>query len=704
MSSSAAMSAAASTGSRHAGPALSPLVARQYSRSIYRCARSQRDQKDRTRRSRSNFSDLSATRSFWEAERERMQQRMEALNADPVGAVFGRKLEPFQAYGKRSGYVQSLLNKPTHIRSMWQTKRGEHSALDYDPVTGQMTPRSPNSGSSHVVDCPPGSEIEAKFVSNPSLVEDGQFQPSSFKPQQPEPITTIRANSVDCSPGSELEVAFLSNPSGFNDAQYRPHVPGDQAAKPNVNITCAPGSELEALFVSETVRSENDQPQLGAFQVQASTKELNADAGLSNRTNIECAPGSELEAMFMSHPAATKDQSRPVEAFGQHMNTSNVPVDCPPGNELDAQFMAQFASVNLEADTKASSSIDCSPGSEIEAMITFEAQNEGASIDCPPGSELEAKFIADPAAAEDGQFQPGLMAHPSPVKAANVSVDCMPGDELVAKFLSEAASVNAEALTASAIHARYTSKESQREFRPLRFDGSEDRVGDFLAQNEALVQDIEAAATYRILSYDVTSKQVTASEADSFFGSGESRTPNQVLSRLHNPSKFTPYLEQLQRDGYEIATGGGDILVLRKFESSMPGAQDSSELAAANAEIAKHIRHDSFQSTPKNNKSRVVTRQETVFTGGPPNWSPWPPTSSAAKNEAELSTFSQSRSSSSSSTSHAALQRMLLAGTATAASCYAIAVVTEFFRTGGADGRGIDAFTAFESERRRYRQ
>lgn len=44
--------------------------------------------------------------------------------------------------------------------------------------------------------------------------------------------------------------------------------------------------------------------------------------------------------------------------------------------------------------------------------------------------------------------------------------------------------------------------------------------------------------------------------------------------------------------------------------------------------------------------------------------------------------------------------RMALAGIATAASCYAIGVVTEYFRTGGQDGRGIDGFTAFESERR----
>jgi len=43
---------------------------------------------------------------------------------------------------------------------------------------------------------------------------------------------------------------------------------------------------------------------------------------------------------------------------------------------------------------------------------------------------------------------------------------------------------------------------------------------------------------------------------------------------------------------------------------------------------------------------------------------------------------------------------MLFAGTATAATCYAIGVVVEFFRTGGQEGRGVDGFTVFESDRR----
>jgi hypothetical protein len=45
---------------------------------------------------------------------------------------------------------------------------------------------------------------------------------------------------------------------------------------------------------------------------------------------------------------------------------------------------------------------------------------------------------------------------------------------------------------------------------------------------------------------------------------------------------------------------------------------------------------------------------------------------------------------------------MLFGGTITVATCYAIGVVTEFFRTGGKDGRGIDGFTVFESDRRRW--
>jgi hypothetical protein len=43
---------------------------------------------------------------------------------------------------------------------------------------------------------------------------------------------------------------------------------------------------------------------------------------------------------------------------------------------------------------------------------------------------------------------------------------------------------------------------------------------------------------------------------------------------------------------------------------------------------------------------------------------------------------------------------MLLAGTVTAATCYAIGAVIEFFRTGGRDGSGIDGFTVLEADRR----
>lgn len=75
------------------------------------------------------------------------------------------------------------------------------------------------------------------------------------------------------------------------------------------------------------------------------------------------------------------------------------------------------------------------------------------------------------------------------------------------------------------------------------------------------------------------------------------------------------------------------------------------------------------------------------------------PTSPSSSNE----TKEKSNTSGSKSSAGKTIRRMAFAGTATAASCYALGVVIEYFRTGGQDGRGIDGFTAFESERRQLK-
>lgn len=205
-------------------------------------------------------------------------------------------------------------------------------------------------------------------------------------------------------------------------------------------------------------------------------------------------------------------------------------------------------------------------------------------------------------------------------------------------------------------------------------------------------------AVYRILAYDSSTMQMTRAEASSSNAANEILHPTEVLSRLNNPAKFLPHFASMHNNGYEIVSGGGDILVFKKVRtaekpgeaSSAPGSYDAG-YSSENAPFAEHNQVGSKPQQPPG----TVRRHETVYTGGPPNWSPYPPpTHGQPVPETDIPLPKRE------STLRKLVRRMLLAGGVTAASCVAIGVVSEFFRTGGQDGHGTDGFTEFESERR----
>lgn len=97
----------------------------------------------------------------------------------------------------------------------------------------------------------------------------------------------------------------------------------------------------------------------------------------------------------------------------------------------------------------------------------------------------------------------------------------------------------------------------------------------------------------------------------------------------------------------------------------------------------------------------MVRRQETHFTGGPPNWSPYDPDAEQQQvSPPQLPPSPPPRCSETTGNneSHARkiLRRVFLAGAATGSTCYAIGVVAEYFRTGGQDGLGPRGFTGLE--------
>lgn len=542
---------------------------------------------------------------------------------DPGSALFGRRLGASymeQNNARWPSFLWSFVNEKSsytepskaHLQDFNFTQSppssslGNPDALQYDPISGRMVPKPPTEskipGTKASVDCPPGSEVEAKLASTSAVPEDSKFRKTS---------AMVHSQTVECPPGAELDALYDTDPASLANPNLTGVKHGEESSnKPNVNISCSPGNELEALFVSESM--DTKQPRAETFKVENSTKHHSHNAGLSTPGNVDCAPGSELEAMFASNPAARQNRSRPLNAFNPQSSDTHksVSVDCPPGGELEAKFATQLSLGKHYATPTGAPNIECAPGSEVEAKMVADSQagvkqnSKGSTesaqstgtIDCAPGSELEALFTANPASAAT-TARPPQPAGPANTQNSKVTVDCTPGNELEAAFASDAAASglyreieDVSPLQASDIRARYASN--------VQYDGVEDRVGDFLAANPKAAS--TESSPFRILAYDAAASKVASSEADSFFGANEPVAPQEVLSRLHNPAKFVPYFEQMQQDGYEIATGGGDIIVFRKSSKAPVNPIMTPEVAARqeaiHAEIAKSIRHDSYDS------------------------------------------------------------------------------------------------------------
>ncbi|KAA8564256.1 hypothetical protein EYC84_011201 [Monilinia fructicola] len=191
--------------------------------------------------------------------------------------------------------------------------------------------------------------------------------------------------------------------------------------------------------------------------------------------------------------------------------------------------------------------------------------------------------------------------------------------------------------------------------------------------------------TYKVLAYDSTMQSINIAETTSIVtDTASALTPAEVLLRLSNPTKFFPHFQPLQAEGYEIVSGGGDVLVFRKVRSprrlssqadlknNTTNPIDGMQVATGRfASPTGFVNHDLPGPAEAPFKSNIdVRREEPVFSGK----STW-------KDNTETKRKKPSKA-----------KRVLLGGAIVGSGCYAIGVVTEFFRTGGVDGMGPEGF------------
>lgn len=567
---------------------------------------------------------------------EKVERFQKKLERDPYSAVFGRRHEPL---GGWSGFV----------RSFWGFGESADGKVKRDSEAGG------SGGSAGAKDVRQGRDkendlefdpITGRMVSRAKVVGvDGVDVSAKASAGASEAYASdlssggeSRASSAGTMAHAEQEgIAQTLEGKEFVDAKTN-----DQKETPQASDALN-GNEVPRVIMAEPPKPEND---LSSEQGMDSVQGEASRQWLQDHTNTR-------DDFVTRPPVLTEDDT--TEHKPSNSSQRNI-----PRQEADDLESLSASDIRASYNSKRAESENDAQKQEIRRALEDE-------LDC----------YLDPASGIDAHDIRGRYHH------------CVPGLKADEVSTSEGKLQNLD-------HPKIEANESTP--RPA------------LESDQSTSQVFLSPALYRILAYDSSTLQVTrADTSSSQQAANEARHPTEVLSRLNNVAKFLPYFAGMHHDGYEIVSGGGDILVFKKVReaSQKPGEATAAigadpttpevpSLETGYPDDLEFIQNGAAeQINIKEPQARTVQGQETVYTGSPPNWSPYPPLThhrpmpGADSPPPEKHTFGKT------------VRGMLLAGGITAATCYAIGVVSEYFRTGGQDGYGIDGFTEFESERRR---
>lgn len=215
---------------------------------------------------------------------------------------------------------------------------------------------------------------------------------------------------------------------------------------------------------------------------------------------------------------------------------------------------------------------------------------------------------------------------------------------------------------------------------------------------------------YKILAYDPSKEDVTTVTTTS---SGipldeATMSPSEVIPRLTHPVKFLSHFAGLQASGYEIVSGSGDVLIFKKVRTTADATViepcvtynsarytrrpmnpiDGTTTQTGNfASPTGFVNYDAvfppplpdqespFPGVTPNQSEGKVRREEDVFSGSSRRWQ-----DDHRKQHKPKGRFAK------------AARRVFWVGVWTSGCCYAVGVVTEFFRTGGSNGLGAQGF------------
>lgn len=630
--------------------------------------------------------DKIGTKDFFEAERLRARQRMEEVKGeierDPYGVLFGRYGSYSSAMGMGMGLWGKRENTFTDLcRSLFgfeksdgDTKNVNAKVKDADTTARVKSEGSEsNAGGARAKDAPTAKDNVAPVfeASQPQGFVETKGSGLKFDPisgrMVPKPAASATTGESGASsrggtlkfPGSESNLeddrlGFSSPTKSSSEATAvtsDPDIDGVQHKEPEQRAGEVARPEDHGVNYDHTLWPSHEAP--------STAKSTAIDEAPTGITSAVADPKN--EDVSLQHPGAE--------------NSSLADTQQPKSLNLDAQpnggrKMKGFFYVDKKEPEKLK--IQDSPQQsepflvpENEELDLLRASDIRASY---PSKELDIKSDAQSKKVD------GTLEEITPADENSVT-------ELKPESQDALGSVDERSTKA----ANYTETQSSlqeteapQSTQPQVQDEPQDptKIIDHIPETHSPIKSA-SPATYRVLAYDPFTMQVTTADTDSSLApSDEILRPSDVLPRLSNPAKFLPYFEEMRKEGFEIVSGGGDILVFKKFPDSEKKPSDKPSLEAKE-----------YEDIDMNPVDKYLVEKNALL---------WPPKSETETSKTETETPRRQRSA-----FNNAIRQMLFTGTAAAGTCYAFGVVTEYFRTGGSDGRGVDAFTVFESERRR---
>ncbi|KAL1843200.1 hypothetical protein VTJ49DRAFT_2751 [Mycothermus thermophilus] len=200
---------------------------------------------------------------------------------------------------------------------------------------------------------------------------------------------------------------------------------------------------------------------------------------------------------------------------------------------------------------------------------------------------------------------------------------------------------------------------------------------------------------YKILAYDPATQSIHTAETTSSVAAEENNatplTPAEVLLRISHPAKFLPHFAPLQAQGFEIVSGSGDVLIFRKMREGEEAATNGNGRPSAvnPIDMTGEPRADGYSvkalrfSSPTGfvNYYDLPLPAEARTGGRHKVW------------EAEQQKDGETVDGKESTKKRTSLPRKVALGTASlAGAVYSIGVVSEYFRSGGVDGKGPKGF------------